>query len=615
MKLYRKLLLFLLAAAVLPLVAVGFALLAGAERALSSRIADQQLATARALGELVSSDLEVLLDGVSGPLQTWRPSLLSAAELRGVLQVLCRQSIHIQAAALVAAGGSPVVAPVSSTEAEPIPGHASLSPASLAAFLGALPVQDALASPGSTVLSPAYSGPEGRSQLALAIAVEGRGGKPWVIGVLLGLDGVQTRVDMAAGSGGTAAVIDADGRAVVASARASLGQADRRAVEGLRSTGGGAVAYAGDRGERYLAAWAPVPGGAGWGVVMRLPANEALAPVAQMRRSVLLGSVGSLLALLVLGWAFIRRVTGGLARIDAAALELGGGRLPARLPEEGRDEVAEVSRTFNRVAAELSESRARLERWNEELQAKIEERTRELKEAQAQLLEAQKLAAIGQLGAGVAHEINNPLTGILGQAQLLLESKPEGDPDVPALQRVEELARRSREITQNLLRFSQQRAEPAFVRVDLNRVVQETLTFAGGQIHEAGITLELALEERLPLVQGDAGHLQQVLLNLLSNARTACMGCPSPRISVSTSGADGEVQLVVRDTGKGIAPQIRPRIFEPFFTTKEVWSNVGLGLSVSYRIVAEHGGRILVDSEPGRGSAFTVALPRAPAAV
>jgi two-component system NtrC family sensor kinase len=613
LKLYRKLLLFLLAAAVLPLVAVGFVLLARAERALSSRIADQQLATARALGELVGGDLDALLDDVSGPLRTWSFSKLSEAELRGVLQVLCRQSPHIQAAALVDGRGAPVVPPVSSTEASPIPGHAPLSATGLAAFLVALPLRDALASPGSAVLSPAYAGPEARAQLAMAVAVEGRAHATWVIGVLLGLEGLQARVDLSAGSGGIAAVIDADGRAVVASPGALLGQADRRAIEQLRRGGGGSVAYRGDEGERYLAAWAAVPGGAGWGVLVRLPASEALAAVEQMRRSVLAGSVGSLVALLLLGWAFIRRVTGGLSRIDAAARDLGAGRLPPRLPEEGRDEVAEVSRTFNRVAAELSESRARLERWNEELQAKIDERTRELKEAQAQLVEAQKLAAIGQLGAGVAHEINNPLTGILGQTQLLLEGKAGSDPDVTALRRIEELARRSREITQNLLRFSQQRAQPQFVPLDLNRIVRETLTLFGGQIREAGVALELALDERLPLVRGDAGHLQQVLLNLLSNARTACLGVQAARISLRTAAPDGEVRLEVRDNGKGIPPEIRPRIFEPFFTTKDVWSNVGLGLSVSYRIVAEHGGRILVDSELGKGTTFTVTLPRGPA--
>ncbi len=613
MKLYRKLLLFLLTAAVLPLVAVGFVLLARGERALSSRIADQQLATARALGELVGGDLDALLEGASGPLRTWSFSKLSEAELRGVLQVLCRQSAHIQAAALVDGRGAPVVPPVSSTEASPIPGHGLLSATGLAAFLAAMPLRDALASPGSAVLSPTYAGPEGRTQLAMAVAVDGRARATWVIGVLLGLERVQSRVDLYAGSGGTAAVVDADGRAVVASPGALLGQADRREIEKLRRSGAGSAAYRGDEGERYLAAWAPVPGGAGWGVLVRLPASEALAAVEQMRQSVLVGSLGSLVALLVLGWAFIRRVTGGLSRIDAAARDLGAGRMPARLPEAGRDEVAEVSRTFNRVAAELSESRTRLERWNEELQAKVDERTRELREAQAQLVEAQKLAAIGQLGAGVAHEINNPLTGILGQAQLLLEGKLGSDPEVPSLRRIEELARRSREITQNLLRFSQQRAEPQFLPLDLNRVVQETLTLFGGQIREAGVALELALDEHLPLVRGDAGHLQQVLLNLLSNARTACLGVQSACISLQTTAPDAEVRFEVRDNGKGITPEIRARIFEPFFTTKDIWSNVGLGLSVSYRIVAEHGGRILVDSEPGRGSTFTVTLPRAPA--
>jgi two-component system, NtrC family, sensor kinase len=238
----------------------------------------------------------------------------------------------------------------------------------------------------------------------------------------------------------------------------------------------------------------------------------------------------------------------------------------------------------------------------------VEERSRELREAQAQLLEAQKLAAIGQLGAGVAHEINNPLTGILGQAQLLLEQKAANDPDLPALRKIEDLSRRSAEITRNLLRFSQQRLEPEFVQVDLNRVVRDTLTLAEGHIRETGVALEVRLAEGLPGVRGDARHLQQVLLNLLSNARTACRGRPGARITIETRAAGDQVSLVVRDTGKGIAADARPRIFEPFFTTKDVWSNVGLGLSVSYRIVSEHGGRIGVDSQVDQGSTFTVTL-------
>jgi two-component system NtrC family sensor kinase len=334
-----------------------------------------------------------------------------------------------------------------------------------------------------------------------------------------------------------------------------------------------------------------------------------------MRRTAVVASLAVLGVVLALAGLLARNLAGGLGRIEGAARALGAGDLSVRLPEGGADEIGAVSRTFNQMAEELGRARERLERWNEELQREAGARTRELAAAQAQLVETQKLAAIGQLGAGVAHEINNPLTGILGHAQLLLEECPPGDPRREPREKIEQLARRCRDVTQKLLRFSQQRAEPDFEVLDLNRVVGDALALAEGQIRGAGIALEVALGEPAPRVRGDGGHLAQVVLNLLSNARTACLGREGCRITVATRTRGDEVEVAIADGGKGIAPEALPRIFEPFFTTKDLWSNVGLGLSVSYRIVAEHGGRIRVESEPGRGSTFTVALPAAPAAV
>ncbi len=615
MKLYRKLLLFTLAAALLPLTAVGFAVLAGAERALLVRIAAEQAATARGAAEQVGRDLEGLFDLVEGVVQNWHPADLSADELRALPLVLCRQSPHIHAVALVDARGRPVAPPFASTEAAPLEDHPAVSQEGLVAFLAAVPRDEAIRREGSLLLTQAYRGPEGRPQVIVARSIPGRDGQAWVVAVLVGLEGLQARVEAAAGSAGAAAVLDPDGRVVVASPGLAVEAEDRAEAQRLRASPPGGSSYRGAGGDAFQAAWAPVPGNTGWGVFLRLPASQALAEVARMRRNVLGASFVSLAALLVLGWVFVRRITSGLARIDQAARDLGSGNLAVRLPEAGRDEVAEVSRTFNRMGAELQAARARLERWNEELRAEVEARTRDLKEAQAQLLESQKLAAIGQLGAGVAHEINNPLTGILGQAQLLLERRGKADPEAAPLRRIEELARRSREITQNLLRFSQQRAEPDFQPLDLNSMVRETLTLAEGQIRDAGVPLEVALAPDVPQVRGDAGHLSQVLLNLLSNARAACAGRAGATITVGTGVQDDQVCLEVKDTGKGIAPEVLPRIFEPFFTTKEVWSNVGLGLSVSFRIVSEHGGRLRVDSRPGEGSTFRVLLPPHRAAV
>ena len=612
MKLYRKLLLFTVAAAVLPLTAVGFNLLDSAERALRDRIAQAQLAAAREAAEAVGRGLGETQALLGEAARTWQPARLTPEELRALPALLCLRSARVQACGIFDAGGRPVVPPVDcegSREGRPPP---PMSGPSALAFQALLPLAQALAAGGALVAAPRHLGAERLPQLAVAQTMPGRDGATWIAGALVGMEEASASVRAAARPSGDGAVLDAEGTEVAGALGAPLGAADRDEARRLSALGRATGEYRAGSGTRTLVAWATVPG-TSWGVFLRLPSSVAFAEVAAMRRNVILASFASLLGLVVLGGVFIRGITRGLARLDSAARELGGGNLSARLPEEGRDEVAEVSRAFNRMGQELQAARGRLERWNEELQAQVEARTRELEEAQARLLEAQKLAALGQLGAGVAHEINNPLTGILGQAQLLIERRSEGDPDLPGLRKIEELSRRSAEIARNLLRFSQQRLEPEFARVDVNRMVRDTLTLAEGYVREAGVALDVELADGLPAVRGDAGHLQQVLLNLLSNARTACRDRSTARITVSTSTRDGHVCLSVNDSGKGIAPEIRPRIFEPFFTTKDVWSNVGLGLSVSYRIVAEHGGRIAVDSSPGEGSTFTVVLPAATA--
>jgi signal transduction histidine kinase len=616
MKLYRKLLIFTLAATVLPLSAVGFSVLRGAERALSARIAAQQLATAQATAEAVGRELGELLDAVSGTVENWDVKSLSDAELRALLLVLHRRSERIDAVVMVDVQGRQLVEPVTAGPEAGGEGRPAVTAEGLEKFHQVLPREQALQVSQALVLSPPYLGPEGRAQLALALPVEARGGGNWVLGILASLEAIRARVGAAAGTAGVAMVLDERARVVAGSGAppgTELARPDSEAATRLRARGGGTATYLDEGGLPLLAAFAPVGGGAEWGVMVRLTQAEAFAEVSRMRRTVLWWTAASLLGFLALGWIFIKGVTGGLARIDGAARRFAAGDLSVRLPVAGGDEVAQVSRTFNLVGEELGAARTRLERWNEELQAEVEARTRELKEAQAQLLEAQKLAAIGQLGAGVAHEINNPLAGILGYSQLLLMGHKPEDKNYPILKKIEEAAKRCREITVNLLRFSQQRQEAALENADLNDVVKEAILVAEGQLHEVGVTLVLELAGEAALVRGDRGHLAQVLLNLLSNAGIACKGRSQPRVVVATRVSEGEVRLEVRDTGKGIAPDILPRIFEPFFTTKDVWTNVGLGLSVSYRIVSEHGGRIAVETEVGSGSIFTVHLPRASA--
>ncbi|HZN93559.1 MAG TPA: ATP-binding protein, partial [Myxococcales bacterium] len=329
-----------------------------------------------------------------------------------------------------------------------------------------------------------------------------------------------------------------------------------------------------------------------------------------MRRTVLLSVGGSLAVLLLLGGLFTRRMNRRIGAVVQGAEKFSQGDLTARIPATGSDELTDLSETFNRMGGELEAARAKLVRWNDELRQRVEEAVADLREAQDQLVESQKMAAIGQLGAGVAHEINNPLAGILGNTQLLMLDRAESDPDFDTLKKIEQMAKRCKDITQNLLRFSQSRDKGELRPMDLNAVVRDAFSLSDNQTKGEGIAVVVKLQPGPLMVQGDPGHLSQVVLAMMQNARTAMMKSQVKELRISTRAETHNAVVEVADTGKGIAPEHLPRIYDPFFTTKDVWTNVGLGLSVAYRVISEHRGRIDVATEVGRGSTFTVRIPR-----
>jgi signal transduction histidine kinase len=236
----------------------------------------------------------------------------------------------------------------------------------------------------------------------------------------------------------------------------------------------------------------------------------------------------------------------------------------------------------------------------------------ELRTHQEDLVQARKAAALGTLAAGVAHEINNPINNILLSAESLTETQGDRlDEDGREMARdIAEQAERAGEIVRNLLDFS--RMEKArFSPLDPEAVVRTSVALVRNQMHVSGLTLAVQVPTGLPRVAGDLRHLQQVFMNLMINAAQATP--PGGRVELAGEDAGEFVRLTVRDTGKGIDPEHLPHIFEPFFTTKAVGKGTGLGLAVSYSIVKRHGGRIEVESAPGRGTVFSVLLPKAAA--
>ncbi len=244
--------------------------------------------------------------------------------------------------------------------------------------------------------------------------------------------------------------------------------------------------------------------------------------------------------------------------------------------------------------------------FSEELEKKVEERTKELQEAQTQLIQSEKLASIGQLAAGVAHEINNPLGVMLGFTQVMLKKLPGEDPFRKPLISIEREGLRCKKIIQGLLDFSR-RSTPTLQPLDLNESVEAACKLIEHQITIDNVRLIKGFAPNLPSIEGDTNQLQQVFVNLIINAYQSMPQGGDLRITTRTVG--NQVQAIFADAGVGIRPEDLKHIFDPFFTTKEVGKGTGLGLSVSYGIIKSHGGRIEVDSQEGVGTRFVVSLP------
>lgn len=227
---------------------------------------------------------------------------------------------------------------------------------------------------------------------------------------------------------------------------------------------------------------------------------------------------------------------------------------------------------------------------------------------QVQLIQSEKLAAIGKVTAGIAHEINNPLNNISLTAEVLLEDLPK----LPCSERLDMVrdilvqSDRAREVVHHLLEFSRARKVNTFEPVDLGKLVADSITLVRNQFRLGGVTCHYDQPDQPVLISGNPNQLQQVLVNMMLNAVQAMP--PEGRLDLAVQVAGKEASIVVRDTGAGMAPETQAHIFDPFFTTKN--EGTGLGLSLSYAIVKDHHGEIEVESEQGRGTTFRIRLPR-----
>ena len=368
-----------------------------------------------------------------------------------------------------------------------------------------------------------------------------------------------------------------------------------------RTTGGG---------EPALTAFSPVrdvegrPVAAlGLGVLER----PFLAARTRMMLSFLLVAIAGVVVLLLLTVVITRRTIHPLEQMVAATRRIAQGDFDRGVPPtDSGDEIGVLAGSFNQMLASIAAMRRQQEAWNQTLEERVRQRTAELAAVQAQMAQTEKMASLGSMAAGVAHELNNPMGGILSLSMVALDELPQDHPVRADLETISKQALRCRDIVRGLLDFSRQSASPGGV-IDVADVVDKTLALLETQVAFQHVEVRRALDPDLPRVRIDPGQLQQVITNLALNAVDAMQERGTLTVSCRRGGAD-DVQLEVADTGSGIPDHVLPFIFDPFFTTKKVGKGTGLGLSIVHGIVTGAGGRIDVRTGTG-GTAFTVVLP------
>ncbi len=558
------LVLLVLLAAVLSAGLLALASLTRGGGAAGSAARDEALV--RLVARSLDRDLTATTRGVELGARLFDLPDLPPAETTGVLRILYKQDDDLTAVVLLDGQDQAVVEPVClqagqvqapGVEAE----HLPLTADGLVRFLRSLPVQ-AARERGFALSDPYVDAHTHTARVAGALAVPAGPDRPaWILGFERNLRRVQRSVSAGLGDPGqTLWVVDGGGRL--------LAHPDGARVLRREVLGGHPLVAAflgGQRAGRLT--WRAEDGRETAGVFQRLDGQDWMVGLELPAAA---GAAGLPAAVLWGAWLLVALALGALGLLAAR-------RLQARL-----EEVEALGREAAR-------------------------QQRELDRVQASLLESRKLNAIGDLGAGVAHEFNNPLGGILGLTQLLLRKKREGDPDLEFLRRIEAEARRCKAITDNLLHFSEAAGSDHREPLRLERVMDKAVDLVQSKLDRQRIRIQRDYAAELPRVVGSEGDLQRVFLNVLLNAETAMPEGGEIRLSAARDG--GWVVARVEDSGRGIAPENLERVFEPFFTTKDNWKGAGLGLWVVYQTLQEHGGGVAIESELGRGTVVTIRLP------
>jgi two-component system NtrC family sensor kinase len=311
----------------------------------------------------------------------------------------------------------------------------------------------------------------------------------------------------------------------------------------------------------------------------------------------------------------LKFVNAPLKKLTQGTLEIMSGNLDHRIDIDTSDEIGTLAKSFNKMTEELKRAHEELLGWAKLLEQKVNEKTAELQRAYAYMVHIEKMASLGKLAATVAHELNNPLEGILTYAKLLkrrLENhskiEEERDEILSELSIIIDETSRCGNIVKNLLLFSKQRVGE-FKDEDVGQIIKRSIALISHHLEMNNVRLELDMPEHPVIVYCDAQQIEQMLLAMEINAIEAMPEGGTLRIELKEVNTD-KIQIKVIDTGVGIPENVLPHIFEPFFTTKKEGKGTGLGLAVVYGIVERHGGQISVESKVNFGTTFTIVLPK-----
>lgn len=357
-------------------------------------------------------------------------------------------------------------------------------------------------------------------------------------------------------------------------------------IEGGRETGSGQFEM--KDGEDIIANYAPIQG-TNLYIVVTTPEKQAFVAARDLLITVLTFGIGFLIIGSVLAFALASKITKPLNELKDIANQIGAGDFKVDVSVTSNDEVGELATIIDTMKKSLLE------------------RDEKIEHSKMALVQSEKMSAFGQLSAGIAHEVKNPLAGILGHAQLG-KSKSK-DPDVTKhLDMIERETRRTKEIIENLMKFA--RAEkPDLTATDLHETVSRAVDLVDHQISLQGIKIVRDFHP-VSQVNANSNQIQQVLLNLMMNAGHAMETAKTKTLTVSVQDKSDVVQIRIKDSGQGMTPEVQKRIFEPFFTTKPAGKGTGLGLSVSIGIVQDHKGKIYVESQVGVGTTFFIDIPK-----